>query len=155
MHKEPFVVRPQDRQRPLSVVGCGVTVLANNERTGSYEITLQSGQEGMGPPPHSHPWDEAFFVVEGNVHFVLDGKTLLAEAGTLIHIPAGTIHGFQFHAGGGRMLEVTGNGGGATRMFTAMDAEVPPGPPDIDFLVQLLARHRVSVHAPVAAHEER
>ena len=151
MHTEPFVVRPQDRERPLSVVGCGVTVLASNERTGSYEITFQTGSEGMGPPPHSHPWDEAFFVVEGNVQFVLDGRALHAEAGTLIHIPAGTSHAFQFGAGGGKMLEMTGSGGGATRMFRAVDAEVPAGPPDVDFLVRLLARHRVSVHAPAAA----
>jgi quercetin dioxygenase-like cupin family protein len=150
MHTEPFVVHPQDRERSLSVVGCGVTVLASNEQTGSYEITLQTGPEGMGPPPHSHPWDEAFFVVEGNVHFVLDGQTRLAETGTLIHIPAGIIHAFQFGAGGGKLLEMTGSGGGATKMFRAVDAEVSPGPPDVGFLVQLLARHRVSVHAPAA-----
>ena len=150
MHTEPFVVRSQDRERPLSVVGCDVTVLASNERTGSYEITFVTGQEGVGPPPHSHPWDEAFFVVEGNVHFVLDGQALQAEAGTLVHIPARTIHGFQFGAGGGKLLEMTGSGGGATRMFRALDAEVPPGPPDVDFLVQLLAQHRVCVHAPAA-----
>ena len=150
MHTEPFVVRPQDRERSLNVLGTGVTVLASNDRTGSYEITFQTGPEGMGPPPHSHPWDEAFFVVEGNVHFVLDGQTQLAETGTLIHIPAGTIHGFQFAAGGGRLLEMTGSGGGATRMFRAVDAEIPPGSPDVGMLVQLLARHHVSVHAPAA-----
>ena len=45
------------------------------------------------------------------------------------------------------MLTVTGSGGEATKMFRAVDADVPPGPPDFDFLVQLLARHHVSVHA--------
>ena len=151
MRTEPLVVRPQDRERALSVVGCGITVLASNERTGSYEITFQTGAEGMGPPPHNHPWDEAFFVVEGIVHFTLDGKEVHAEAGTLIHIPAGTSHGFAFGAGGGKMLELTGSGGGATRMFKAVDAEIPPGPPDVDLLVRVLARHQVSVHAPAAA----
>lgn len=147
MQTKPFLVRPQDRERSLNVVGCSVTVLASNDRTGSYEITLQTGPEGMGPPPHSHPWDEAFFVVEGNVHFTLDGRTLLAETGAMIHIPAGTIHGFRFAAGGGEMLEMTGSGGGASRTFRALDAQVPPGPPDVGFLVQLLARHQVRVHA--------
>lgn len=151
MRTEPLVVRPRDRERALNVVGCGITVLASNERTGSYEITFQTGTEGMGPPPHSHPWDEAFFVVEGIVDFTLDGKAVHAEAGTLIHIPAGTRHGFTFGAGGGKMLELTGSGGGATRMFRAVDAEIPPGPPDVDLLVRLLARHQVSVHAPAAA----
>lgn len=150
MQTKPFLVRAQDRERSLNVVGCSVTVLASNDRTGSYEVTLQTGPEGMGPPPHSHPWDEAFFVVEGNVHFVLDGQKLLAETGAMIHIPAGTIHGFQFGAGGGRMLEMTGSGGGASRMFRALDAQVPPGPPDVGFMVQLLARHQVRVHAAEA-----
>lgn len=148
MRTKPFVVCPTERGRALNVVGCGITVLASNEQTGSYEITFQAGPEGAGPPLHSHPWDEAFFVVQGQVQFVLDGKALNAVSGTLVHIPADTTHGFQFGPGGGQMLEMTGSGGAATKMFRALDAEVPAGPPDMHFLTDLLARHYVSLHAP-------
>ena len=62
---EPIVVKLTDGVRPLNVVGEQITVLASGDRTGSYEVFHQIGPEGSGPPPHSHPWDEAFYVVAG------------------------------------------------------------------------------------------
>ena len=73
-----FVVTPDRRARPLNVVGTQVTVLASNEATQSYGITLQQGDEGTGPPPHSHDWDEAFYVLSGEVQFSCDGEALVA-----------------------------------------------------------------------------
>lgn len=45
-------------------------MLASNAATQSYGITLQQGAEGTGPPPHSHDWDEAFYVLKGEIHFL-------------------------------------------------------------------------------------
>ena len=36
------------------------------------------------------------------------------------------------------MLELTGHGGAATQMFTAIDKEIPPGPPDIPKVLEVL-----------------
>jgi quercetin dioxygenase-like cupin family protein len=58
----PFIVTPVGAPRPLNVVGEKITVLASSAQTGGYEIFLQTGPEGSGPPPHSHPWDESFYV---------------------------------------------------------------------------------------------
>ena len=101
--------------------------------------------EGTGPPLHSHGWDEAFFVMEGEVEFSTAGKTTTCTPGTLVHLPADTVHGFRFGPGGGRMLEVTGAGSGASKMFTNVDREIEPGPPDIAKLVALLRDNGVSV----------
>jgi hypothetical protein len=60
MTEQPFVVSRQDRTQPLNVVGEHITVLASAAQPGSYEIFFQAGPEGSGPPPHNHPWDEAF-----------------------------------------------------------------------------------------------
>jgi hypothetical protein len=54
----PFIVAPEDYEEALNIVGEQVTVLASGEATAGYEIFLQRGPEGSGPPPHSHPWDE-------------------------------------------------------------------------------------------------
>ena len=145
MEKQPFVVTPEAYDRALNVVGTKVTVLASNEATGVYGVTLQQGDEGMGPPPHSHDWDEAFFVVKGSVEFSYGDKTMVAGPGTLVHLPAGTVHGFQFGAGGGEMLEITGPGSLAANMFTAVDQEIPPGPPDIPKIVEVLKKNGVTV----------
>ena len=69
MTAPPFVVSPEDRTRSLSVVGEHITVLASAAQTGSYEIFSRAGPEGSGPPSHNHPWDEAFYVMRGEVAF--------------------------------------------------------------------------------------
>src|SRR5690349_10305674 len=111
MKVDPFVVTPQNYRQPLVVVGVNVTVLASNEATKGYEITVQEGPEGTGPVRHTHPWDESFYVLRGTVDVDCDGRIVEAEPGTLVHFPAGTAHGYRFGAGGGAMLEISGPGG--------------------------------------------
>lgn len=141
MKAQPFVVTPENYSPELNVLGMNVTVLASNKETQSYEITLQQGEDGMGPPPHSHDWDESFFVVKGNVEFTCAGKTDLCKPGTLVHIPAGTVHSFCYGPGGGEMLEFTGAGGTATQMFAAVSTEIPPGPPELSKVQEVLRRN--------------
>ena len=133
MKLESFVVAPQNYRKPLKVVGVDVTVLASNDVTGGYEITLQEGPEGSGPVLHGHPWDESFFILRGIVELDRDGERLTVHAGTLVHFPAGTPHGYRFGAGGGAMLEISGPGGLATRAF------------------ELIANHGVSDFGQLAA----
>jgi quercetin dioxygenase-like cupin family protein len=71
-------------------------VLASAEATEGYEVFLQRGPEGSGPPPHSHPWDESFFVIKGEIDFGIGADSTTALAGTLVHLPAGTEHWFRF-----------------------------------------------------------
>ena len=147
MKAQPFVVTPKDYDPALNVVGTKVTVLASNAATQSYEITLQQGDEGTGPPLHSHNWDESFYVLKGQVEFSCADKTVMCMPGTLVHVPAGTMHGFRYGAGGGEMLELTGQGGFATQMFTAISKEIPPGPPDIPKLLEVVKQYGVTVAA--------
>lgn len=142
-----FVLRPDQHERALNVVGTQVTVLASNAATQSYGITLQKGEEGTGPPPHSHDWDEAFYVLKGEIHFLCDGKAHACNVGTLVHVPRGTVHGFSYGSGGGQMLEITGSGALAAQMFKAVDNEIPVGPPDIPKLLDVLKRNGVTVAA--------
>jgi quercetin dioxygenase-like cupin family protein len=147
MSTPTFVLRPDEHEPALNVVGTRVTVLASNAATQSYGITLQQGEEGTGPPPHHHDWDEAFYVLGGVVHFLCDGKDHVCNIGTLVHVPRGTVHGFTYGKGGGRMLEITGAGALAAQMFTAVDKEIPGGPPDIPKLLDVLKRNGVTVAA--------
>lgn len=54
MSVQPFVLRPDQHEPALNVVGTQVTVLASNAAMQSYGITVQQGEEGTGPPLHSH-----------------------------------------------------------------------------------------------------
>ncbi|HEY1926867.1 MAG TPA: cupin domain-containing protein [Caulobacteraceae bacterium] len=141
------IIVDQKNVRPLNVVGEKLTVLASNVQTGSYEVFHQEGVEGSGPPPHSHPWDEAFFVTRGEIAFGIDDVTTVGGPGTFVHVPAGSTHWFRFGAGGGEMVSVT-SGGNASRMFTEFDREISPQQPDLGKLVDIAARHGASIPLP-------
>jgi quercetin dioxygenase-like cupin family protein len=147
MKAQPFVVTPKDYDPALNVLGIKITVLASNTATQAYEITRQRGETGMGPPPHSHDWDESFYVVAGEVEFTCAGKSVVCSPGTLVHVPAGTVHSFRYLADGCDVLEIAGQGGTATQMFTAISREIPPGPLEIPKLLEVLKQHRVTVQA--------
>lgn len=147
MKPEPFVVTPQDYARALDVVGEKITVLAAKTATQGYEIFHQQGDEGTGPPPHSHAWDESFYVVSGTVAISYADRTVVAGPGTLVHLPGGTVHAFRFGAGGGEMISVTGQSGLASQLFTSIDREIPPGPPDVEKLVVVAGQNGVTIAA--------
>ena len=107
--------------------------------------SLCSRARKEGPPPHRHDWDEAFYVLKGEIHFLCDGTTYACNAGTFVHVPQGTLHGFRYGRDGGQMLEITGPGALAAQMFTAIDKEIPPGPPDVPKLLDVLKRNGVNV----------
>jgi quercetin dioxygenase-like cupin family protein len=143
MGSRQFIVKPGERSAALSVIGTQVTVLVSAADSASQQITFQSGDEGSGPPPHDHAWDESFYVTRGQVLFACAGHTTVCEAGTLVHVPAGTVHAFSYGPGGGEMLEITGAGSKATELFTALDREIPPGPPDIPKILEVADEHGV------------
>ena len=100
-----------------------------------------------GPPPHRHDWDESFYVLKGVIEFVCDGQASTCTPGTLVHVPRGTVHGFRYGAGGGQMLEITGQGALAAQMFAAVDKEIPAGPRDVARVLEVLGRNGVTVPA--------
>lgn len=123
MSTKPFVVGPDQRPSALSVMGAKITPLAPEAAMSDLQVTYQTGEEGVGPPPHSHNWDESFFITKGEVLFTCDGSTSKCNAGTFVHVPGGTVHAFSFGPGGGEILEITGKGSNAIRMFTDISQE--------------------------------
>ena len=144
---DKYIVETLDDQpAPLSVFGTDVTVLAAASKVGGYGITHQQGGEGSGPPPHSHGWDEAFFVLTGEITFQCGEETYLCKPGTLVHVPKNTVHGFTYGSGGGSMLELTSRESRSAEMFTEVDAEIDPVNPDFGKAVEILNRNGITVH---------
>ena len=142
MSIRPFVVFPENRPPTLNVVGEQITVLASKEATHGYEVFLQEGPEGSGPVPHSHPWDESFYVVRGDIEFAIEEKPMTATPGTLVHLPAGTAHWFRFGKGGGQMVSMTGQGSAASSMFTDIDSV---GSQDVEMLRNACERNGLRI----------
>jgi quercetin dioxygenase-like cupin family protein len=146
---EPIVVTLATAPPPLNVVGEQITVLASGAQTQGYEIFHQAGPEGSGPPPHSHPWDEAFYVMKGEIAFGVGDREVVARPGTMVHVPAGATHWFRFCEGGGEMVSVTSREG-ASHLFADIDREISPENPDLGKLAELGKPYGLAVMVPPA-----
>ena len=140
---EPIIVTAE-AVTPFDIVGEQITVLASGAQTGSYEILHQAGPEGSGPPPHSHTWDEAFYVLAGEIAFGVEDRDTVGTAGTLVHVPANTTHWFRFGKRGGAMLSVTAREA-ASKFFAECHDSLDAQAPDLAMRVEIGARHEVKL----------
>jgi quercetin dioxygenase-like cupin family protein len=78
------------------VLGDLYTLKAVSEDTnGQYAFMELVIQPQDGTPPHIHSREaEAFYILEGEIEFQLDDRTLVAKAGTFLHSPIGQLHRF-------------------------------------------------------------
>jgi quercetin dioxygenase-like cupin family protein len=140
-----IIAGPADGAR-RNVTGDLMRILATTEQTGgAYEIFVMDAVEGSGPPPHAHPWSEAYFVVEGEADVFLDGRHLTATPGCFLQIPAGTVHAHRVTSKAARFLVVTAPRG-ATGFFEEVDAET-----DTDRVVGIAIKHGFTVPSPAGA----
>jgi quercetin dioxygenase-like cupin family protein len=59
-------------------------------RVGIVESVMPAG--ATGPPLHKHDFDEAFYVIEGELTFLLDGELVQVGAGGFAFAPGGVPH---------------------------------------------------------------
>ena len=71
-------------------------IVGGEETEGRYSLHHRSAPPGAAAPPHSHEAViEAFYVLEGELEFELDGQPLTGRAGSYIHVPRGVSHGWR------------------------------------------------------------
>jgi quercetin dioxygenase-like cupin family protein len=129
--------------KPKLVCGEQISILADSDQTGCYEVYLHDAPEGAGPPPHCHEWDEAFYVILGAVDFNCGGIASTVTTGGFVHVPGGTVHSFRYASPTAQILGITSKGG-AAKMFSAVDSECGVTP-EIDKLIGVLNRNGVTV----------
>jgi quercetin dioxygenase-like cupin family protein len=70
-------------------------------------VEFELEPEFEGPEPHSHDDHvDAFYVLEGQAAFLVDGETLLLGAGSFVAAPPGVSHTFSSGPGRSRLLNV-------------------------------------------------
>ena len=141
---------PQAPASALNVVGEQIHVLADAVQTGGVEVFLQHGPEGSGPPPHTHPWDEAYFMLDGEMDVLLGDRSVRLARGGFVFIPAGTVHNFCYAKGGGRFVSFNSKGGAAT-FFREVSSALPDGSLDLAKLVPIAVRNQVIPAGPPPA----
>jgi quercetin dioxygenase-like cupin family protein len=94
-------------------VGTYWRFLSTAATTGGRSTTFEElCPPGVVAPPHVHDdEEEAFFVLEGDLVFLLDAQEIEAPPGTYVHIAPGTLHGFRCNSAVGRVLNTLVPGG--------------------------------------------
>ena len=102
---------------------------ASGGATGIIEVTLPPRWDG--PPLHHHDFDEAFYVLDGELTFQLGDELVTRGPGSLTFAPRGSHHTLANAADAGARYLLICTPGGFERMFqrlAAQKAGVEPSP---------------------------
>ena len=143
-------VRAGERD-PLYVLGMPLRFLCDaRESDGAWSLFDEEIPHGMGPPPHRHPWDEAYYVLEGEVDFEIDGEQLRISAGDFTRLPANTIHSFKGASPAGARVLIFAAPGHSSEFFEELNDEVRNLPEDLHKVPAIGMRHRIEMIQPSA-----
>jgi quercetin dioxygenase-like cupin family protein len=110
--------------------------------------------EGQLPPGFESPYhvhtneDEAFYVVEGEMAFIVDGKWMVAGPGTYAFGPRNLPHGFKVVGETPARLLLLCSPGGFEGFVNEL-RQPEPAPPDMGVLAATAARYGIEILGPL------
>jgi quercetin dioxygenase-like cupin family protein len=111
------------------------TVKLRGEQSGGVVsiVEVAAGEDFGGPPLHHHGFDEAFYVLEGELTFQLRDEVLTAGAGELVFAPRDVPHTLANRSGAPARYLLVITPAGFERYFAGESGEWPEvvvvGPP--------------------------
>lgn len=151
-----FVRAPGEEEAVWLLGGLYAYKATGHDTGGRYSVFEVRGP--VATPLHSHAAEEeAFYVVSGDVTFVVGEDTVEATSGTFAFVPRGIKHGFRLQSPEARLLLLlTPGNAGHEGLFREMGEpaqryEVPPPPaeaPDPQVLAEIASRHGTSILGP-------
>ena len=158
-----------DSQSPDTPTGSGESLWFLNSRV-RIGVASEAGHDGLcvlehlvpqgdSPPLHRHATeDECFHILEGEIRFVVDGKTLRGGPGSMLLAPKGSLHTYRAESpGGARFITVTrGNdferfvraAGRAAEAPGLPPQSPPPTPEQVAALAGLAGNFGITFHGP-------
>ena len=154
------ILRPGEG-RTVWVVGDRYVIKVGGEDTGgAFALVDAIVPPGGGPPPHIHTReDEAFYILEGELRFHLDGQDFTAGAGAWITLARGSLHHFRNVGDQPARMLIMVTPAGLERYFLEVgrpvspeDGEmVAPTPEDIEKLVAAAPKYGLEIRPPEPA----
>jgi quercetin dioxygenase-like cupin family protein len=142
---------------PIQLQALTVTFLLDEVDTHGaatvFEIRVPAG--AFVPPPHSHDgFEETVYVLEGVFTFMIGGVAHELSAGQAGFVGRGQIHSFDNTGGTDGVFLSVATPGIFRRDYFQEIAEVlaatPDGPPDLNALFRIMARHGLTPAIPSA-----
>jgi len=141
--------------RTMAVVGDVYRFMATGDDTnGKYAFWEAIVPPGGGPPPHVHSREEeGFYILEGEITFLIGEKRVVATAGTFANMPVGTPHSFKNESDKpARMLIVVAPAGLENMFFEVgmplddgATTALPPTKAEIEKLIAVAPRYGIEL----------
>ena len=143
-------VRAGERE-PLQVLGMPLTMLCEASETGGrWSLFEEEVSLGMGPPPHRHDWDEAYYILDGEIDFEIDGKAVRSRTGDFNYLPRNTVHGFKGASSTPARVLIFAAPAHGSEFFRELNDEVRSLPEDASKIPAIGERHGIHfMPAPV------
>jgi ketosteroid isomerase-like protein/quercetin dioxygenase-like cupin family protein len=150
--RQPYLKTRQDVD--FQFFGSPTVMHATGEATDGRFFLLEhvTMPPGMASPYHTHHHeDEAFYVLDGQIRFVCDGKWSSAGPGTWVYGPREIPHGFTVIGSHPARMLLMGAPAGFDKFVLELCAPVDavPAPPDMTTLMAAAARYNVDIHGPL------
>ena len=136
--------------RAIDLGNFAMEVKATSEDTGGAFTLLEATEPpDFGPPMHIHHHAaEAFYVVEGEYLIFIEDEEFRCPAGSFVHIPAETRHGFRVGKVASRKLNIYVPAA-MVGYFDDLSNAMSRGEADEGELAGIAQRHAVEVVGPV------
>ena len=141
---------------PFRFLGLPTLVRATSRTTnGAFGLIESWMPPGFASPYHTHHLeDEAFYVLEGELAVVCDGKWMTASPGTYVFGPRNIPHGFKVQGDApARLLLICTPGGFEQFVLELSEPEpapgVPPSVPDMAKLAAVAAKYSIDILGPL------
>jgi len=154
-HGSSFV--PAEDSGAIWFLGTLTSVKATAETThGAFGLIEQLIPAGFASPYHvHHAEDEAFYVIEGELTVILDGRKLKAGPGAYVFGPRDIPHGFRVDGSESARILVLAAPAGFERFIIEMSEPAtalvlpPPAPPDMAKLMALAGKYQIEILGPL------
>jgi quercetin dioxygenase-like cupin family protein len=104
---------------------------ATHDALSLVEVTVPAGWDG--PPLHHHGFDEAFYVLDGELTFQLGDEVVARGSGELVFAPRDALHTLaNLSDGPARYLLVCTPGGFERRFDPDRDGPIAEGRPELE-----------------------
>lgn len=124
------------------VLGETLRPMLTNAMGSAIEIFDTTGTPGGGPPPHTHLWEELYYVLSGEMDVHIDGATSRLSMGGIAHVPAGVPHSYTTLDDTHFLTIVTK--GNAAKFFKQVATEIEMNPPDVKGVLRVGAQNGIT-----------
>lgn len=150
--RQPYVNTRQDS--PFQFFGAPTVLRSTGETTGGHFFLLEhlAMPPGLASPYHvHHKEDEAFYILEGTVAFLLGDVWRVAGPGTYVYGPREIPHGFRVIGTSPARMLLQCAPAGFENMVRELSVPVDAvsAPPDMALLVATAARYGIDILGPL------